>query len=62
LLTEEAAQGSPEIPGGVVYKPELRWQVDPNDFAQPMVFDPDDTRWFNMEKEQRMRSFVGFRH
>jgi len=28
---EEAAAGSPEIPGGVVYKPELRWLVDPND-------------------------------
>lgn len=25
--------------------PEFRLQVDPNDFAVPQVFDPDDERW-----------------
>ena len=45
LLTQETAAGSSEIPGGVVYKPELRWLVDPNDLARPMVYDPDDSRW-----------------
>ena len=59
ILTEEAAAGSPEIPGGVVYKPELRWLVDPNDLARPMVFDPDDPRWFSSEKDERIGKFCG---
>jgi hypothetical protein len=59
ILTEEAAAGSPEIPGGVVYKPELRWLVDPNDLARPMVFDPDDPRWFSPEKDERIGKFCG---
>jgi hypothetical protein len=44
---------------GVVYTPELRWLVDPNDLAKPMVFDPDDQRWFNSEKDSRIREFCG---
>jgi hypothetical protein len=59
LLTQEAAAGSSEIPGGVVYKPELRWLVDPNDLARPLVYDPDDSRWSNREKEERIRKFCG---
>lgn len=46
LLTEQVVAGGSEIPdGGVVYMPELRWMVDPNDIARPIVFDPDDARW-----------------
>jgi hypothetical protein len=59
ILTEEVAAGSPEVPDGVVYTPELRWLVDPNDLAKPMVFDPDDQRWFNGEKDSRIRKFCG---
>jgi hypothetical protein len=59
ILTEEVAAGSPEVPGGVVYKPELRWLVDPNDLAKPMVIDPDDERWANKEKSQRIKQFCG---
>ncbi|HUB94278.1 MAG TPA: hypothetical protein VL993_00085, partial [Stellaceae bacterium] len=51
-LTQQAAEGSAEIPdGGVVYKPELRWMVDPDDFARPMVFYADDQRWHNPAKD-----------
>ena len=59
ILTETFAQtsGSPEIPGGVVYKPELRWLVDPNDITRPLVYDPDDSRWFNHDKEHRIHAF-----
>jgi hypothetical protein len=57
ILTEQAANGSAELPGGVVYEPELRWQVDPNDLARPMVFDPNDERWENPLKDQRIRQF-----
>jgi hypothetical protein len=42
-----------------VYKPELRWLVDPNDLARPLVFDPADSRWFSPEKEERIRKFCG---
>jgi hypothetical protein len=59
LLTQEAAAGSSEIPGRVVYKPELRWLVDPNDLARPLVYDPDDARWSNREKEERIKQFCG---
>jgi hypothetical protein len=59
ILTQEAAAGSAEVPGGVVYRPELRWLVDPNDLARPMVFDPDDARWSNPDKEARVRQFCG---
>jgi hypothetical protein len=59
ILTEEAAAGSPEIPGGGVYRPELHWLVDPNDLAKPMVFDPDDARWSSPEKEERIGKFCG---
>jgi hypothetical protein len=59
LLTQEAAAGNPEVPGGVVYQPELRWLVDPNDFAKPMVYDPDDLRWFNRDKRERIKEFCG---
>jgi hypothetical protein len=59
LLTQQAAavSGSPEIPGGAVYYPELRWEVDPNDFARPMVFDPDDARW--SKDNSRFKKFCG---
>jgi len=59
LLTQVAAATSSEVPDGVVYKPELRWLVDPNDLARPMVYDPDDSRWSNPEKEGRIRKFCG---
>ncbi len=62
ILTEEAAAGSPEVPGGAVYKPELRWLVDPNDLARPLVFDPDDERWFNPHKEKLVAEFCGRHH
>ena len=38
-----------------VAMPELRWMVDPNDIARPMVFDPDDARWANNEHEKQIR-------
>jgi len=60
VLTQDAAEGSSEIPGGVVYRPELRWQVDPNDLANPMVFDPDDARWSNPAKSKLVRKFCGW--
>jgi len=34
--------------------PEFRLQVDPNDFAVPQVFDPDDERWQERGKSSRM--------
>jgi hypothetical protein len=61
ILTQEVAAGSPEIPDGIVYKPELRWLVDPNDLAKPLVFDPDDSRWSNPEKDERIGKFCGER-
>jgi hypothetical protein len=60
MLTEDAAEGSSRIPGGVVFRPELRWQVDPNDLANPMVFDPDDARWSNPNKSKLVRKFCGW--
>jgi len=59
VLTEAFAEGSgsSEIPGGVVYHPELRWLVDPNDIARPLVYDPEDARWSNSKKDQRIREF-----
>jgi hypothetical protein len=59
LLTEQAAAGSAELPGGTVYQPELRWLVDPNDLARPLVYDPDDARWFNPRKEKLIREYCG---
>jgi hypothetical protein len=32
-----------EIPAD--QRPELRWLVDPNDYATPLVYDPKDARW-----------------
>jgi hypothetical protein len=57
LLTQEVAASSAEVPGGTVYEPELRWMVDPNDFARPLVFDPDDARWSNPEKNRKVEQF-----
>jgi hypothetical protein len=58
LLTEDAAEGSAEVPhDGVVYRPELRWLVDPNDLGKPMVFNPDDARWQNDSKEKIIKKF-----
>jgi hypothetical protein len=59
ILTEEVAAGSSELPDGTVYTPELRWLVDPNDLARPMVFDPEDARWLNSEKDSRIGEFCG---
>ncbi|MGI4800968.1 MAG: MBL fold metallo-hydrolase [Janthinobacterium lividum] len=39
---------------GVNYAPEARWIVDPNDYLRPMVFDPDDARWRNADKNRRI--------
>lgn len=38
----------------VPYRPELRWLVDPNDFARPMVYDPDDRRWASPDSGRRI--------
>ncbi len=35
--------------------PEIRWMVDPNDYLRPMVFHPDDSRWADSDKDQRIR-------
>jgi len=59
VLTQQAAASSPEVPGGTVYKPELRWLVDPNDLTRPLVFDPDDARWSNPERDEGIRKFCG---
>jgi hypothetical protein len=56
LLTAQAVAGSSEIPnGGAVYMPELRWMVDPNDIARPIVFDPNDARWAINQHEKQIR-------
>jgi hypothetical protein len=60
ILTEQAAAGSPEIPNGQVFEPELRWMVDPNDLGKPMVFNPDDERWANPAKEKIIKQFCHF--
>lgn len=41
----------------VAYRPELRWLVDPNDFARPMAYDPDDRRWATSESARRVAEF-----
>lgn len=38
-INEAIAQGDAN------YEPELRWQVDPDEYIRPMVYDPDDPRW-----------------
>ena len=38
---------------------ELRWLVDPNDLARPLVYDPDDSRWSNPKKDKLIREFCG---
>jgi hypothetical protein len=45
------------VAADVPIRPEIRWMVDPNDFLRPMAYDPDDERWFNPDKEQRVRQF-----
>ena len=42
---------------GVSYAPEARWIVDPNDYLRPMVFDPDDIRWRNPDKNRRISHY-----
>ncbi len=37
---------------GVSYAPEIRWQVDPDDYLKPMVYDPSDARWSNETKNR----------
>lgn len=39
---------------GVSYQPEARWMVDPNDYIRPMVYDPDDERWADPDKDRRI--------
>ena len=46
---------------GVNYEPEIRWIVDPNDYLRPMVFDPDDVRWRNPDKNQRIAQYEACR-
>ena len=36
------------------YRPEVRWMVDPNDYLRPMVYDSDDSRWANPDKDRRI--------
>jgi hypothetical protein len=45
------------VAADVPVRPEIRWQVDPDDFVRPMTYDPDDERWANPDKEQRLRQF-----
>ncbi len=45
------------VAANVAHRPEIRWMVDPDDFARPMFYDPDDERWENHDKERRMRQF-----
>lgn len=45
------------VAADVPVRPELRWLVDPNDYLRPMVYDPDDERWTNYDKERRLRQF-----
>lgn len=41
----------------VAFRPELRWLVDPNDFARPMVYDPSDRRWASPDNARRVAEF-----
>jgi len=34
-------------------RPDLEWQVDPNDYLRPVVFDPKDARWAAGEREAK---------
>ncbi len=36
--------------------------VDPNDFARPIVFDPNDERWADSEKNLRVGQFCRGSH
>jgi hypothetical protein len=45
------------VAADVPVRPEIRWQVDPDDFLRPMAYDLDDEGWTNPEKEQRLRQF-----
>jgi hypothetical protein len=36
------------------YRAEVRWMVDPNDYLRPMVYDSDDSRWANPDKDRRI--------
>ena len=53
LTAINAAEADPSA--GVSYAPEIRWMVDPNDYLRPMVYDPDDSRWADYDKDQRIR-------
>jgi len=39
----------------VAHRPEIRWIVDPDDYLRAMVYDPEDSRWFNPDKRRRMK-------
>jgi len=44
--------------GGANYEPELRWQVDPDDYLRPTVYDPSDPRWAaGPEDEEPVRQY-----
>jgi hypothetical protein len=46
--------------GAATYEPELRWQVDPDDYSHPMVYDPDDPHWApDPGDDARVRQFCG---
>ena len=51
-INEAIAQGDAN------YEPELRWQVDPDEYIRPMVYDPDDPRWApDPGDEERVRQY-----
>ncbi len=41
----------------IAYRPEIRWMVDPNDFARPMAYDPQDPRWASPGNARRVEEF-----
>lgn len=42
-----------------VYKPEVRWLVDPIDYLRPILYNVGDTRWSNPDKAARIKQFCG---
>jgi hypothetical protein len=45
------------VSADVAVRPELRWLVDPDDYLRPMVYDPDDARWFVPGRHERVEQF-----
>jgi len=45
------------VAANVAVRPEIRWMVDPDDFARPMVYDPKDDRWKKSNNQQVINKF-----